>query len=306
MHSRVRTEPWPTEKVGAVQLRLTDLYVCVQCSQKVLGWWYAGDMLVIVLAEYSSTLDLKWNSDYEVTVLMWAKRVCNGVSSVKLIALFHSPANLGQCIRTLILNIRQDHHNIITREDTKCLQGICNKVLNMVTLFLSTCPIILCPLELGKCAWKELWFIHWCARKHTQIKAESRHFNLIVAVSFQIQCAGAQSQKHKTCVTVLILSDCSVHVCERWWREKRIWAEAEKHVCVGYHYTNCTTKSHTGSVWLKPMDSTCLSYFKGDKKTYHIIAHPPSPQGQAWKSIYDTNITQLTSTHNSWYNLYYL
>lgn len=38
-------------------------------------------------------------------------------------------------------------------------------------------------------------------------------------------------------------------------------------VCVGYHYTNCITKSHTGSIWLKPIDSTCLSYFKGGKKT---------------------------------------
>lgn len=56
-----------------------------------------------------------------------------------------------------------------------------------------------------------------CVCKHPEIKFLFQG-NLVVMVSFQIQCAGIQSQHHKPCVSVPTHSDCSVHVCERWWR----------------------------------------------------------------------------------------
>lgn len=61
-------------------------------------------------------------------------------------------------------------------------------------------------------------------------------------------------------------------------------------VCVGYHYTNCITKSHTGSIWLKPIDSTCLSYFKEGKKN-------PKPSPKKTKNKTENNVIQARSHH---------
>lgn len=63
----------------------------------------------------------------------------------------------------------------------------------------------------GICIEKAMQFIKR-GRKHNQIKAESQHFNRTVVVSFQIQCAGLQSQNN----TVLILWGWAVCVIIIW------------------------------------------------------------------------------------------
>ena len=43
-------------------------------------------------------------------------------------------------------------------------------------------------------------------------EVDSLHFNPIFILSFQIQCAGKQSQINKKCDIVRILTDCIVHL----------------------------------------------------------------------------------------------
>lgn len=100
----------------------------------------------------------------------------------------------------------------------------------------------------------------------TALEAKDQYFNLMVSIHRD----GVQSIHHKTFVIVLELWACSIHVYKRWCAAHTL---SGKHVWVDCYYTKCLTKSHTGSIWLKPMESTCLCNFKGELK--HITEYKP-------------------------------